>query len=178
MRPGRWIPIGAILVLAMPLAQAQVGFDRPGGDYANMVVPSGDPDVCSASCDRDPRCKAWSFSYPGGSDPRAVCWLKGKVPRPVPNPCCTSSVKGAEAAEPLTRAFEFSVDRSGGDYRNFETAPGPTGEACQQACKADPRCRSWTYARPGYEGPAARCFLKDRIKPPRRKPCCISGVVR
>jgi hypothetical protein len=32
--------------------------------------------------------------------------------------------------------------------------------------------------RPGYFGVAARCFLKDRIKTPRHRPCCISGVVR
>jgi hypothetical protein len=32
--------------------------------------------------------------------------------------------------------------------------------------------------RPGYLGPSARCYLKDRITAPRRKPCCISGVVR
>ena len=32
--------------------------------------------------------------------------------------------------------------------------------------------------RPGYAGAAARCYLKDKVKPPRHKPCCISGVVR
>jgi hypothetical protein len=32
--------------------------------------------------------------------------------------------------------------------------------------------------RPGYIGPAARCYLKDNITRPRSKPCCISGVVR
>jgi hypothetical protein len=32
--------------------------------------------------------------------------------------------------------------------------------------------------RPGYIGTAARCFLKSRVTPPRRKPCCVSGVVR
>ena len=47
-----------------------------------------------------------------------------------------------------------------------------------QAGATATRCRAWTYLRPGYGGPAARCFLKDRVKPPRRRPCCISGVVR
>jgi hypothetical protein len=32
--------------------------------------------------------------------------------------------------------------------------------------------------RPGYGSTAARCLLKARITPPRKKPCCISGVVR
>ena len=52
----RWRP-------ARPSAQA--GFDRPGGDYARFVVPSGDPAVCAARCDREARCRAWTFSYPG-----------------------------------------------------------------------------------------------------------------
>ena len=31
---------------------------------------------------------------------------------------------------------------------------------------------------PAYGGPAARCYLKDKITRPHHKPCCISGVVR
>jgi hypothetical protein len=42
----------------------------------------------------------------------------------------------------------------------------------------DNKCRAWTYARPGYVGKDAHCFLKKEIKPPRRKPGFISGVVR
>ena len=29
-------------------AAAQSGYDRPGGDYMNAPVPSGDPAVCAA----------------------------------------------------------------------------------------------------------------------------------
>ena len=43
---------------------AQTGFDRPGGDYSNFAVRSGDPAACAARCERDGRCRAWSFSYP------------------------------------------------------------------------------------------------------------------
>ena len=80
--------------------------------------------------------------------------------------------------EPHKDSFEFAIDRFGGDYRDFELASDPTGEACKAACDGENRCRTWTYARPGYLGPSARCFLKDKITAPRRKPCCISGVVR
>lgn len=55
----------ALFALATGPARAQTGFDRPGGDYARFTVPSGDPAVCSARCDRDGRCRAWTFSYPG-----------------------------------------------------------------------------------------------------------------
>jgi hypothetical protein len=77
-------------------------------------------------------------------------------------------------------ALEFGIDRFGGDYRNFDVQPDPTGAACKAVCEGENRCRAWTYVRPGYLGPSdsARCYLKDRLRPPRRKPCCVSGVVR
>ena len=56
--------------------------------------------------------------------------------------------------------------------------PIPRANPAPTACKAESRCRAWTYRRPGYGTMAARCYLKDSIKPPRHRPCCISGVVR
>ena len=68
----------------------------------------------------------------------------------------------------------------GGDYRHFDTPSEPSGAACKAACEAETRCRIWTYVRPGYLGPgaSARCYLKDQLRAPRRRPCCVSGVVR
>jgi hypothetical protein len=80
--------------------------------------------------------------------------------------------------EPSVGELEYSIDRYGGDYRAFETPPDPKAKACLDACQAESRCRAWTYRRAGYGAAAARCFLKETIKPPRRRPCCISGVVR
>lgn len=159
-------------------AHAQVGFDRPGGDYASFHVRSGDPAVCAARCERDGRCRSWSFSYPGTPSPIAMCWLKNEVPAREENWCCVSGVKGAGVMEPRDGKVEFSVDRSGGDYRDLEVEKSPLGATCAAACEADDRCRAWTYLRPGYLGSQPRCFLKDRLTPPRRKPCCVSGVVR
>jgi hypothetical protein len=96
----------------------------------------------------------------------------------VENTCCVSGVRGAGVVEPRIGATEFSIDRFGGDYRNLEVPTDPNGKTCQTVCEADSKCRAWTYIRPGYMGIPARCFLKSEIKPPRRKPCCISGVVR
>ena len=87
-------------------------------------------------------------------------------------------MRGAGVIEPRGGPVEFSIDRYGGDYRHFETSPDPTGAVCKAACEADGKCRAWTYRRAGYGAPVARCFLKDQVKPPRRRPCCISGVVR
>jgi len=74
----------AVLALGMFVhagaAQAQTGFDRRGGDYSNFPIRSGDPALCAARCEREARCRAWSFSYPRTADALAVCWLKNKVP--------------------------------------------------------------------------------------------------
>jgi hypothetical protein len=169
--------LACLLVIAVSPAGAQVGFDRPGGDYTSFAVRTGDPLICATRCERDGRCRAWSFVYPTG-ERGAVCSLKAQVPARVENGCCVSGVKGAGVIEPRTRALEFSIDRVGGDLRSLDITPDATGSSCRAACEAESRCRAWTYVRPGYIGAAARCFLKDRIMPPRRKPCCISGVVR
>jgi hypothetical protein len=159
-------------------ASAQIGFDRFGGDYASFQVRSGDPAACAARCEREPRCRAWSFSYPRTAASSAMCWLKSEVTARSENSCCVSGVKGAGVLERVGGQTEFSIDRTGGDYRNMEVKPDPTGAVCAQACEGEQRCRAWTYVRPGYLGAAARCFLKERVTAPRRKPCCISGVVR
>ena len=171
----------ALLVMCVAAPRplhAQASFDRPGNDYSRTEVPSGDPALCALQCERDRRCRAWSLNYPAVSDDNAVCWLKNAVPPRVPSNCCVSGVRGAGVVEPRNSLLEVETDRPGGDYRSVEVETDPKGETCRVACDEDKKCRAWTYARPGYIGKAARCFLKDHVKPPRRKPGFISGVVR
>ena len=90
------------------------------------------------------------------------------------SPACAApawSNRATARSKPRSTAF-------GGDYRNFELKSGEGDEACKAACTADNKCRAWTYARPGYVGRDAHCFLKKEIKPPRRKAGFTSGVVR
>lgn len=164
-------------------ARAQANFDRPGGDYQRTQVPSGDPADCAMSCERDRRCRAWSFNYPTDFASTAVCWLKNTVPARTQDDCCISGVRGAGVLEMPTgdnndAAEEVSIDRPGGDYKNFDLKRGEGDDACRAACTADNKCRAWTFARAGYAGKEAHCFLKKDIKPPRRKPGFTSGVVR
>ena len=159
-----------------PLAQAN--FDRPGSDYVSAPVISGDPADCALVCERDRRCRAWSFNYPTDITEGAVCWLKSSVPARVQSNCCVSGVRGAGVVEPRNGAIETSIDRFGGDYRSFDLKSSEGDDACKAACAADNKCRAWTYARPGYAGKEAHCFLKKDIKPPRRKAGFTSGVVR
>lgn len=178
--------VGAVLLAFALLAwvssaQAQTNFDRPGGDYLRSLSLSGDPAECALVCERDRHCRAWSFNYPSDRSENAVCWLKDKVTPRVQSYCCVSGVRGAGVIEPRGGPVEMSIDRFGGDYRNFEIKSDDitaNDEPCRLACQSDGKCRAWTYARPGYAGRGARCFLKNDIKPPRRKPGFMSGVVR
>jgi hypothetical protein len=177
---GAWLATLALSATVMDTrpAQAQVNFDRPGGDYLSSPVASGDPADCALVCERDRRCRAWSFNYPTDVAGGAVCWLKSNVPSRTPDSCCVSGVRGAGVVEPRSGAEEISIDRAGGDYRNFELKRGDGDDACKAACTSDNKCRAWTYARPGYVGREAHCFLKKEIKPPRRRAGFTSGVVR
>jgi PAN domain len=168
----------AVAWLGIVPASAQSGYDRPGGDYASAPVANGDPTVCAARCEHDKGCRSWSFSYPAVSGGPAMCWLKREVMPAVASSCCVSGVSGAAIIEPKLGELEYSIDRVGGDYKSFEATADPRGKPCVEACQAETRCRAWTYRRPGYGTAAARCYLKDAIKPPRHRPCCISGVVR
>lgn len=168
----------ALSVVVASSAFGQAGYDRPGGDYFSFQVRGGDPAVCAARCERDSRCRAWTFSYPQTAAAYPVCWLKSEVRSRVANPCCVSGIRGAAVNEPRADGMEYAIDRLGGDYREAPMGADGSAQTCRAACEADGRCRAWTFARPGYLGPSARCFLKSEIKPPRRKPCCISGVIR
>jgi hypothetical protein len=167
-----------VAVIAAQPAAAQSNFDRPGGDYLSAPVPSGDPQDCALMCERDRRCHSWTFSYPTDPAVGAVCWLKGSVPARVQDTCCVSGVRGAGVVEPRNGAQETSIDRPGGDYKSFEVKSDESEDACKAACTADNKCRAWTYARAGYLGKEAHCFLKKDIKPPRRRAGYSSGVVR
>jgi hypothetical protein len=181
MLRARFVAVLAFLAVVIssphPLL-AQANFDRPGGDYLHTTIPSGDPQLCALRCERDRRCRAWSFSYPSIGEAGASCWLKNSVPQRVRNSTSVTGVRGAGVIEPRNRKIEMSTDRFGGDYRSFSLKPDSTGAACKSACDEDNKCRAWTYARPGYTGADARCFLKNQIKPPHRRPGLISGVVR
>ena len=159
-------------------AVAQSNFDRPGGDYLSSAITSGDPADCALLCERDKRCHAWSFNYPTDPAIGAVCWLKNSVPARVQDNCCVTGVLGAGVVERSGGGIESSIDRAGGDYRSCDVKNGEGDEVCRAACTADNKCRAWTYARPGYVGKEAHCFLKKDIKPPRHRAGYASGVVR
>ena len=168
----------AAVVVVCPAEAQTTNFDRPGGDYTNSPIPTGDPNDCALLCEHDRRCRAWSFNYPTYTSDGAVCWLKSTVPARVQDNCCVSGVRGAGVVELRNSGVETSIDRPGGDYRSFDVKSGEGDDNCKAACTADNKCRAWTYVRAGYLGKEARCLLKKEVKPPRRRAGFISGVVR
>ena len=69
--------------------------DRPGSDYSKITMSSNArPGMCSGMCEKDRRCKAFTFVRKGYQGNTAVCYLKNKLPNLVKNKnCCVSGVK-------------------------------------------------------------------------------------
>lgn len=90
-------------------------------------------------------------------------------------------INGAIAQGP--QYVEENTDRPGQDYRSFDV-PNPvqgtfggTWDVCQRKCEGDKSCPAWTYAKPGIQGPLAKCWLKSSLPNALSNNCCISGVV-
>jgi hypothetical protein len=71
--------------------------------------------------------------------------------------------------------MEMDTDRPGMNYRSFDLDV-PEPKRCQRTCQDDPKCKSWTYVKPGVQGPKARCWLKTGVPSAKPAQCCISGV--
>ena len=147
----------------------QYDTDFFGGDYRNFALDGARPNQCIAECNRDDRCRAYTYVPPGVHSPAARCWLKERINEPRQQ---NGMIAGAKRS-PLKQSA--NTDRRGGDYRNFTLrAPQPT--RCAQACANENRCRAYTFVPAGVQGPEARCWLKDRVAQPSRAVGMVSGV--
>jgi hypothetical protein len=89
----------------------------------------------------------------------------------------TDASKKPETTRSLEKSVEKDADKSEDKAEKNEKA-ADAEDICRAACTGDNKCRAWTFARPGYAGKEAHCFLKKEIKPPRRKAGFTSGVLR
>jgi hypothetical protein len=85
--------------LAVPSADAQdrrlnreLSTDRFGADYRALALP-GDA-ACAATCEADPRCRAYTYALPGASRGAGTCWLKDGATQPSDAPGLVSGVRG------------------------------------------------------------------------------------
>jgi hypothetical protein len=129
----------------------EVGFDRPGSDYHNLLVSNAGQ--CRDACAQDYRCQSFTVTPPvSGSQSR--CWLKDEQPNPVRRSGYTSGAK---------RGFRMQRTRSvaaGSLFHHF-TYSMPSPEICQSECAKDSRCKSWAYQAPWIrqQGEGAHCWL-------------------
>ena len=84
-----------------------------------------------------------------------------------------SGIAGTASAQDGPRE---NTDRPGNDFRNIALR-GNSG-ACLELCRKTRDCRAWTFVKPGFHGPSARCFLKNVVPAAVANSCCTSGVNR
>ncbi len=161
--------VACVTLLCSGVAWAVDGVNLPGRDYANFPAPSAF--VCRTSCGGESQCQAYTWVKPGIQGPGGHCWLKNALPAIVKDPCCDSRPRNFIARSDL-RA-ENAINRPGGDYRNYVT---DSWKDCQAECEDGVSCSSWTYVRPGAQGPPGRCWLKRAVARPVADPNAISGV--
>ncbi|MDD4162744.1 MAG: PAN domain-containing protein [Methanothrix sp.] len=147
--------------------------DRPGMDYKDFDLTSANPSLCENACNADPNCKSFTYVKPGYQGASARCWLKSGVPNAVPAECCMSGKK-VGGSTPTSGGIENNIDRPGMDYQNFDLSSA-NPSLCENACNADPNCKSFTYVKPGYQGANARCWLKNGVPNAVPAECCMSG---
>jgi hypothetical protein len=87
----------------------------------------------------------------------------------------TLAYAGSAMGQSYQVNYEQNVNRPGGDYRNFELKSADPA-LCGGACLMESQCRAFTYVRPGLQGAAAHCWLKNSVPGPTAHPCCTSGV--
>lgn len=161
--------VAIVLAMFSSSVFAVDGTNLPGHDYANFDAPSAR--VCRATCGGESRCQAYTWVKPGIQGPSGHCWLKHTLPNIVKDACCDSGPRNFISERDL-RA-EDKINRPGSDFKNFEINSWKT---CEAACAEDQICASWTYVRPGVQGPTGRCWLKNIVARPLPDANCISGV--
>lgn len=73
--------------------------NRPGMDYRSFDLQDARPELCRQACERDEKCRAYTYIKPGIQGPNARCWLKSGIPAPKKGGCCVSGVKTITAAQ-------------------------------------------------------------------------------
>ncbi len=81
----------------------------------------------------------------------------------------------ASASSYAAVTTEKNTDRPGSDYAGYDL-PSADPQLCAKACADDAKCKAYTFVKPGLQGPAARCYLKDPAPAALPNDCCVSGV--
>ncbi|WP_300529584.1 PAN domain-containing protein [Maricaulis sp.] len=90
--------IAAIAACSTPaIAQGGEGHARRGAIYDRVDMDAGTVQACSALCDRDDRCAAWSYARAGLMGPYPQCALLSAPTTPIAQPGHTTGLSTALA---------------------------------------------------------------------------------
>ncbi|HEX2644869.1 MAG TPA: PAN/Apple domain-containing protein [Thermoanaerobaculia bacterium] len=146
------------------------GYDRRGDDYTSFR--GRDLNECQRACNRESRCRAYTFDTRSGD-----CYLKSRVNKGQRDGGMVTGYKtdgGAGETRPpypgggggsLTE--ESGRDRKGNDYDSFRSR---SLDDCKQECRRDSRCQAYTFIRSSRE-----CYLKNRINSARDNYDAVTG---
>ena len=82
----------------------------------------------------------------------------------------------AQNSDIVLEKYEFNIDRRGSIFKNFRLKKSEP-ELCRKACIDEPKCKAWSYGKPGYfSAPNGRCWLSWKESKPKKNEHCISGV--
>ena len=129
--------LSSVSIAQQALVSLEPDTDRPGNNYLNVDLAEPDVDLCLEACQKDPRCKAFTYVKPGVQGPKARCWLKDAVPPAKSSSCCISGVKTAGGTQSQPRAPQKMIQgevkmspKSGADTSETPSAGGqPTAQA-------------------------------------------------
>ena len=144
-----------------------------GMDYNDGRLPRENcgPECCRDACRKDPKCKAYTWVKPGVQGPTARCWLKHGVPGKSTDHNTISGRKVVSGPSPpptvrrtMTVTMEQNTNYFGMDYNDGRLPrDNCSPECCRDACRKDPKCKAYTWVKPGVQGPTARCWLKHGV---------------
>jgi hypothetical protein len=179
-----WALIAAVILFGVSSAAnaQEIDTDRPGSDYSSFTIApfTGGARDCETACDRDGRCRAWTFVRAGGPRAGGQCYLKERVPAANPDTCCISGVKtsggggGGGGRSGLTVFEDPGFGGSSQTYTtdqpnlasegwndlisSFRIGGGETWEVCQETGYRG-ACRTFT----GDQGNLTAIGWNDRI---------------
>jgi hypothetical protein len=67
--------------------------NRYGEDFRDFLPSTADPVVCAEACEKDSRCRAWTWVKAELEGPNGHCWLKNRIPPAGQDDCCVSGVR-------------------------------------------------------------------------------------
>jgi hypothetical protein len=119
------------------------------------------------------------ISSQGGTSQSGKSNLTPPAPK-LPHQTPAASARMPTTVQPAAKTalagstMKMTVSRIEPGYHHFAA---PDAKQCQARCASEAQCKAWTWVKPGADGPAATCHLRNQVpKVVSKSDCCVSGV--